>query len=162
MKFNNLLSSRRGVLEGVLGASVVFTASIGIGLYFLHQRHEEELDKLEKDTAMSCLDFAVEHYERVLRSKKSAPPELKAESEISFEVSTGIQNESDVPDRSKACEEINIEALSKRIDRLKQRHETLMHDIESRDTIFCAELEKISKKLFAEKNSIKESNSTNQ
>ena len=111
MKFNNLLSRRRGVLEGVLGASAVFTAGIGIGLYFLHQRHEEELDKLEKDTAMSCLDFAAEHYERVLRSKKSVPPEPKAESEISFEVSTEFQSESNVSDSSKPCEEINVEAM---------------------------------------------------
>ena len=162
MKFNDLHSQQRGVLEGVLGASVVLTAGIGIGLYFLHQRHEAELDKLEKDTAMSCLDFAAEHYGRVLRSKKKAPPERKAESEISFEVSTEFQSESNVADRSRPCEKIDVEALSRRIDRLKQRHERLMHDIETRDTIFCAELEKISKRLFTEKNSCKEVESIQQ
>ena len=42
----------------------VYWVGIGAGLYFLHQRHEDELDKLEQDTAKFCLDWAAEHYER--------------------------------------------------------------------------------------------------
>lgn len=78
MKFNNLLSQRRGVLEGALGASVILAAGVGVGLYLLHQRHEKELGKLEKDTVITCLDFAAEHYEGVIRRDRKAAADNKA------------------------------------------------------------------------------------
>ena len=78
MKFNNPLSQRRGVLEGALGTSVILAAGVGVGLYLLHQRHEKELDKLEKDTVITCLDFAAEHYEGVIRRDRKAVADNKA------------------------------------------------------------------------------------
>ena len=96
MNSKKLTPEKRGVLKGVLGTSLVFSVGIGIGAFFLHQRHEEELDKLERDTARACLDFAAEHYERVLRQKKkngrTTSTEPNAEAEIPFEESEEFQH----------------------------------------------------------------------
>lgn len=67
------------MLKGAAGASLVWAAAAGIGLYFLHRRHEEELDELQRDTARDCLDFAAEHYERVLRKREEANIPAEAE-----------------------------------------------------------------------------------
>lgn len=56
--------------RGVLITSLAFSAVIGVGLYVLKQKHEADLDKLERDTANACLDVAAEHYERILRKYK--------------------------------------------------------------------------------------------
>lgn len=63
----NLTPEKRGVLKGVLGTSLVFSVGIAIGAFFLHRKHEEELDKLELDTATTCLDIATDHFESVIR-----------------------------------------------------------------------------------------------
>lgn len=67
------------MLKGAMGASLVWAVAAGIGLYFLHRRHEEELNQLQKDTARDCLDFAAEHYERVLRRREEANIPAEAE-----------------------------------------------------------------------------------
>ena len=67
------------MLKGAMGASLVWAAAAGIGLYFLHRKHEEELDKLQRDIARDCLDFAAEHYERVLRKREEANIPAEAE-----------------------------------------------------------------------------------
>ena len=70
MKLKNFALEQSGALKEALITSVVFSAGIGIGLFFLKRKHEEELDKLEKDTAMNCLDVAAAHYEGVLRRRE--------------------------------------------------------------------------------------------
>ena len=71
------------MLKGAAGASLVWAAAAGIGLYFLHRRHEEELDELQRDTARDCLDFAAEHYGRVLRKREEANIPAAAEEVLS-------------------------------------------------------------------------------
>lgn len=78
MKKTNLSTEKLGILKGAFGASIVFVVGIGTGLYVLHQRHEKELDKLEKDTAITCLDFAAEHYEGVIRGRDRVEADKKA------------------------------------------------------------------------------------
>lgn len=64
-----------GVLKGVLTTSIVFSAGMIIGVIWLHQKHEEELDKIQRDTANDCLDFAAGHYENVIRRYRQASEE---------------------------------------------------------------------------------------
>lgn len=59
-----------GTLRGALTTTLAFSVSITLGAIWLHQKHEEELDKLQRDTAKDCLDFAASHYERVIRQNK--------------------------------------------------------------------------------------------
>ena len=72
MNMKTLSPGQFGLLKGSLVTATLFSTGIGIGLFFLHRKHEAELDKLEKDTAMTCLDFAAEHYEGVIRRSKQA------------------------------------------------------------------------------------------
>ena len=77
MNLNTLSPVQIGMLKGSLATAMLFSAGIGVGLFFLHRKHEEELDKIEKDTAMTCLDFAAEHYEGVIRRGKKAAADNK-------------------------------------------------------------------------------------
>ena len=64
-------TERIGVLKGVLGTTIVFSVGIGVGLFFLHRHYEEEMDKLTRDTADDCLDFAAKFYDRVFQEHKA-------------------------------------------------------------------------------------------
>ena len=66
----NLTPEHIGMLKGATATALLFIAGIAIGLFFLHRKHEEEMDKLQKDTAITCLDFATEHYEGVIRRRE--------------------------------------------------------------------------------------------
>ena len=70
MNLMSLSPMQTGIVKGSLITTLVFSASIGIGLYFLRQKHEQEMDELQKTTAKDCLDLAAEHYENILRRKK--------------------------------------------------------------------------------------------
>ena len=59
-----------GTLRGALITTLGFSVGITLGAIWLHQKHEEELDKLQQDTARDCLDFAASHYERVIRQNR--------------------------------------------------------------------------------------------
>ena len=48
----NLTPEHIGMLKGATATALLFIAGIAIGLFFLHRKHEEEMDKLEKDTAI--------------------------------------------------------------------------------------------------------------
>ena len=146
MNLNKLTLEQRGVLKGCLGTSAVFSIGIAIGAFFLHRKHEEELDKLERDTARSCLDVAADHYEKVLRRNKTGASQ--AESIVPSEEKDDTLQDGNVMNKSGADPKCSVEALSKRIDRLKKRHETLMNDFEARDVIFTAELERLKSKLI--------------
>lgn len=69
MNLKTLSPAQLGMLKGSITTAMLSTAGIGIGWFFLHRKHEVELDKLEKETAMTCLDFAAEHYEAVIRRR---------------------------------------------------------------------------------------------
>lgn len=62
----NLTPEHYGMLKGIVGTSLLFVAVIVVGLFLLHQKHEEEMDKLQRNTARDCLDVAAEHYERLI------------------------------------------------------------------------------------------------
>lgn len=64
-----------GVLKAVLTTSIVFSAGMIIGVIWLHQKREEELDKVQRDTANDCLDFAAGHYANVIRRYSQASEE---------------------------------------------------------------------------------------
>lgn len=66
----NLTPELIGVMKGAAATALLFVIGITIGLFFLHRKHEDELDKLEKETAITCLDFATEHYEAVIRRRE--------------------------------------------------------------------------------------------
>ena len=78
MNLQTLSPVQVGMLKGSLVTAILFAAGIGAGLFFLHRKHEDELDKLEKDTAMTCLDFAAEHYEGVIRRDRKAAADKKS------------------------------------------------------------------------------------
>lgn len=72
----NLTPEHIGMLKGATATALLFIAGIAIGLFFLHRKHEEEMDKLEKDTAITCLDFATEHYEGVIRRREKEAKQM--------------------------------------------------------------------------------------
>lgn len=142
MRLTNMTSEQLATFKGVAGTAALFSIGLGV-LFFLHRKHEEDLDQLERDTAIECLDFAAEHYEKKLRDKKGYE-------KTGYSVSTGepviICEEPENPcfERDeKSTSEMRTDALARRLDRLKRRHETLMHEIDARDAIFSAELERI-------------------
>ena len=77
MNLMDLTPMQTGMLKGALFTTLAFSICIGIGLYFLWQWHENEMDKLERDTAMICLDIATEHYEKALRKNRSLGEQQK-------------------------------------------------------------------------------------
>lgn len=151
MNLNKLSREQTSVLKGAIGATVVWGVGIIIGAFFLHRKHEEELDRLERDTARDCLDVAAEHYEKIFRRSKTKERfpsvALQAESGVPAEREDDSLRDGNAMNALTAASQGNVEVLSKRIDRLKRRHETLMNDIEARDVIFTAELERIRSKL---------------
>lgn len=151
MNLNKLTPEQMGVLKGSLGTSAVFSIGIAIGAFFLHRKHEEELDKLERDTARVCLDIATEQYEKVLYGNKRKEVFTSAasqtESIVPPEGKEDTLRGSNVMNKSAEDARCNVDALSKRLDRLKKRHETLMNEFEARDVIFSAELERIKSKI---------------
>ena len=70
MSLKQISTERAGVLKCVVATTMVFSIAAGLGLYLLKEKHEEELDELEKDTARFCLDWAAEHYERTIRRRE--------------------------------------------------------------------------------------------
>ena len=70
MSLKQISAERIGVLKGVVATTLVCSIAAGLGLYLLKEKHEEDLDELEKDTARFCLDWATEHYERAIRRRE--------------------------------------------------------------------------------------------
>jgi len=66
----NLTAYQNGVLCGVAATSLLFLTVIGAGLCYLHYKHENDLDELAKDTAMTCIDFVSQHYEGIIRRRE--------------------------------------------------------------------------------------------
>lgn len=92
----NLTPEHIGMLKGAAVTATLFSVSIAVGLFFLHRKHEEELDKLESDTARFCLDMAAEHYEgAIIRREKKLRQELSENSEKADVASDEFQKEID-------------------------------------------------------------------
>ena len=137
MNSKKLTPEKRGVLKGVLGTSLVFSVGIGIGAFFLHQRHEDELDKLERDTARDCLDFAAEHYEKVLRRKNK--------------------------ESAKGCYEASTEEweeLEKKLEERCKEYDRLVREINTQNAQYREELAKLKSKIYAENDLLNEGRGT--
>lgn len=131
MNLMNLSPMQSGLLKGTLITTLVFSAGIGIGLYFLRQKHEKELDELQKVTARDCLDFAAEHYEKILRrerNSKGSGPSVSEVEETSFEESAEFQQEMDAMNNYEATVD-QWDALKEEVARLKAENERLLRDI---------------------------------
>ena len=120
----NFTLEQRGILKGVLGTSIVSVAVAGIGLFFLHRKHEEELDKLQRDTARDCLDFAAEHYERVIRRLEKANAPAAASAEIPFEETEEFQQEIDAMNNHEDSPD-TLADWDERIRRLRQEFDAV-------------------------------------
>ena len=147
----NLTPEKRGMLKGMLGTSLVFTVCAGIGLYFLHQRHEDELDELEKDTAKFCLDWAAEHYERALRRKRKATEEASKDSGEAgkdYSATTGYEA---TPKEWEELEEKIIQSCAE-YDRLAQ-------ELVEMDAEYRAGLDKLRAQIYADNDRLNEAHS---
>ena len=136
-----------GVLKGTALTSITLLVGFGVGYYFLYQKHEEELDKLERDTARSCLDAAAEHYEKVISRKMaskgfvSSPRQNQAET--SFEDTEEFQRELDAMNNYESSIE-QWDALKQEIERLKAENERLLRDIAEQDAKCRGKLESMN------------------
>lgn len=155
----NLSAYQRGALKGTMVVSTTFLAGIGIGLYFLHQKHEAELDKLEKDTAIACLDFAAEHYERAIsHHKKDAKQVLSKENNVSAVDSDEFQKEIDAMNNYEEPDE-DWKAMREEIDCHIAAYKDLVEQVFQKSTE-CEEcLKKLRLEDRTEKNMITESRS---
>lgn len=99
--------------------SITFLVGIGVGLYFLHRKHETEMDKLAKDTEISCLDLAAEHYEGViLRREKERDGVCPQDPVVN---TTGDERGRTADEMNSATEaDGREEALDKEIERRKE------------------------------------------
>ena len=156
MKLKKLPLDQNGALKGALATSVVFSAGITIGLFFLKRKHEEELDKLEKDTAMNCLDVAAAHYEGVLRrrekeSKVTAGPMVRPVTTAPYyEEFLEFQRKLDNAGKQEATEE-EWAALKEEIVHQGKEIEELMKKSQERLTQLDIEIERSKLGLLSAK-----------
>ena len=150
MKAKNLSSEQIGVLKGILGTSLVFSLATAIGAYFWHQKHEEELDKLEKDTATKCLDIAAEHYEGVIRRREKAAERKSVSKTPYYEEFLEFQRKLDNTGSHEHTEEEWAE-LEKEINQQQKEHAVLSQKIKERRARLDIELDRRKLELLAEK-----------
>ena len=55
---------RNGMIKGASITTLIFSLGIGVSMMLLHRHHENQLDKVERETADSCLEFATSVYEQ--------------------------------------------------------------------------------------------------
>lgn len=154
MNLKKLSSGQTGELRGVLVASVVFSTGIAVGLLFLKRKHEDELDKLEKDTAISCLDFAAAHYEGVLRRYKKVSDDVATTQPVSktlyYEEFLEFQRKLDNAGKYDPTEE-EWEAIEEKTNQQQKAHEALIKRIEDQSAQMDIEFDRVKLKLLAEK-----------
>ena len=156
MNLKKLSSGQTSELKGALVASVVFSAGIAVGLLFLKRKHEDELDKLERDTAINCLDFAAAHYEGVLRRRRKASDDVTASTYQSlsktpyYEEFLAFQHKLDSAGDYEPTEE-KLLVMEEEIYQQQKEHETLIKRIEDRSSRMDVEFDRIKLKLLAEK-----------
>lgn len=148
--------NRVGVLKGALVIAVAFSAGIGVGVLILKQKHEDELDKLTRETAMSCLDFAAAHYEGVLRRCKKVSGDVTASTPQSvsktpyYEEFLAFQHKLDRAGEYDPTEEEWL-AMEEEINQQQKEYEVLIERIEEQSAQMDVEFDRVKLKLLAEK-----------
>ena len=147
--------NRVGVLKGAVVATVAFSAGIGVGALALKQKHEDELDKLERDTAIDCLDFAAAHYEGILRRRKVSDDVVASTSQpVSktpyYEEFLAFQHKLDSTGGCEPTEEEWL-AMEEEIYQQQKEHEALIKRIEEQSARMDVEFDRVKLKLLAEK-----------
>ena len=134
----NLTPERIGMLKGTAVTAAFFSAGIAVGLFFLHRKHEEALDKLESDTAKMCLDMAAEHYEGViLRREKKLRQDLSAQNEQPDLDSDEFEKEMDAMNNYEEPDE-DWKAMHEEMDRHIDEYEALAKQVAQKN-VECKE-----------------------
>ena len=153
MRTKKLTPKQTDMLKGALATALMYSAGIGVGLFFLNRKHEAELDKLEKDTAITCLDYAAEHYEKALHRKMCGGDDIlsapQAKPSEPFDESEEFKREIDAMNNYESTVE-QWEALKKEVERLKAENEKLMHDVAMRHDRVETELERVRPEMPTE------------
>ena len=139
MKVKQLSSEQIGVVKGVLGTSLVFSIGIAIGAFFVHQRHEDELDKLEQDTAKFCLDWAAEHYERSIRRKRKETEEVSDDNRETGRGYSAMTGHEATPEE--------WEALEKRLEQSCAEYEKGVQEFAEAEAEYRASLNELGAEL---------------
>lgn len=145
-----------GVLKNAVVTALAFSAGIGVGALALKQKHEDELDKLERDTAINCLDFAAAHYEGVLRRRRKASDDVTASTYQSvsktpyYEEFLAFQHKLDSAGDYEPTEE-KLLVMEEEIYQQQKAHEALIKRIEDQSAQMDVEFDRVKLKLLAEK-----------
>ena len=156
MNLKKLSSGQTGELRGVLVASVVFSTGIAVGLLFLKRKHEDELDKLERDTAINCLDFAAAHYEGILQRRRKVSNDATASISQSvsktlyYEEFLEFQRKLDNAGKYDPTEE-EWAAIEEKTNQQQKAHEALIKRIKDQSAQMDVEFDRVKLKLLAEK-----------
>ena len=146
----NLTPEHIGMLKGAAVTAAFFSAGIAVGLFFLHRKHEEALDKLESDTARFCLDMATEHYEGViLRREKKLRQDLSVKNEQPDPDSDAFQKEMDAMNNYEEPDE-DWKAMHEEVERHIDEYEALAKQVAQKNAECKEHLEKLASKICAE------------
>lgn len=129
----NLTPECIGVLKGASMTAALFTAGIAVGLFFLHRKHEEALNKMESETARFCLDMAAEHYEGVILRREKATAKARTQNLESLVADTdAFQKEVDAMNNYEEPDK-EWEAMHKEVERHIAESAALMQQIAKKD-----------------------------
>ena len=143
----NLTPIQADTLKGVLAISAVFSLGIGLAALYFKRKHEDALDKVERDTARICLDVAAEHYEQIIRRYKQA-------AEASSKPEHTEQSNSDFPQpdsygKHEPSEE-EWALLEEELARQRRKSEELLRKIDEQRAMLDSELERVRVKILSE------------
>ena len=134
-----------GMLKGAAITAAFFTTGMAVGLFSLHRKHEEALNRMESDTARFCLDMAAEHYEGViLRREKKLRQDLSAKAEQPNPDSDEFQKEMDAMNNYEEPDE-EWKAMREEMARQAEKCKALAKEISQKD----AECEELLRNLAA-------------
>ena len=145
-----------GVLKNAVVTALAFSAGIGVGALALKQKHEDELDKLERDTAINCLDFAAAHYEGILRRRRKVSDDVVASTSrpvsktLYYEEFLEFQRKLDNAGKYDPTEE-EWAAIEEKTNQQQKAHEALIKRIEDQSAQMDVEFDRVKLKLLAEK-----------
>jgi len=146
----NLTPEHIGMLKGIAVTAALFSAGIAVGLLFLHRKHEEELDKLESDTAKVCLDMAAEHYEGIIRHREKKIRQALSEKTEKPDVdSDKFQKEMDAMNNYEEPDE-DWKAMYKEIDRHMNEYTVLAQQVAQKNAECKECLKKLASKIYVE------------
>ena len=129
----NLTPEHMGMLKGTAVTTTLFSVGIAVGLFFLHRKHEEALDKLESDTARFCLDMAAKHYEgAIIRREKKLGQDLSVKDEQPDPNSDAVQKEMDAMNNYEEPDE-DWKAMHEEMDRHIDEYTALVQQVAQKD-----------------------------